>query len=94
MYKQIGEFQRRGGRRKDFDIVITVNSALRFELDRWLEVRESMNGAPWALHQRITILGAFDTSSTGWGGLIPEKLVLAHINVEEAHALQQPPHRI
>lgn len=109
MYKEIGNFQRKckvhRGRGKNFDIPITANSGLRFEFDKWLEVRASMNGAPWhkALHQRLEIRGASDASKTGWGGLVrcpgfdvfraagdfPTPFVSLHINVQEAYALQQ-----
>lgn len=109
LYKEIGDCQRKGkvrkGSRKNFDVPVTANSGLRFEFDKWLEVRASMNGAPWhkALHQRLEIRGASDASKTGWGGLVrcpnfdvfraagdfPTPLAVMHINVQEAYALQQ-----
>ena len=72
MYKQIAIFQRTGGRKQNTDIAIAPNGGLRFELEKWLEVRHRMNGASWykAVHQRLTIAGASDASSSGWGGLI------------------------
>ena len=47
MYKAIGGFRRSGGKRKNTEMAVEPNSGLRFEIDRWLEVRRSMNGSPW-----------------------------------------------
>lgn len=72
MYKQIGEFQRRGERNKNFVAAIAKNSGLTFELDNeWLQVRKRINRPPWhkALHQRMAILGASNASSRWMGGL-------------------------
>lgn len=104
MYQAVAKFQRGGGRKKNTDIEITQNSGLRFEMEKWLEVRKTMNGASWykALHQTLTIIGASDASSRGWGGLIrcpgaevfqaagdfPDVLLTRHINEKEAYALQ------
>ena len=79
------------------------NSGLRFEIDRWLEVRRSMNGSPWyrAAHRMLTLTGVLDASSEAWKGLIRtpgspdfsamgdfrEEWASRHINVQEAYAL-------
>ena len=105
MYKEIAKFQRSGGKRKTFDILVAKNSGLRFEFDQWLAVRAEMNGAQWhkALHQKMTLTGSSDASKLGWGGLMscpgaevfraagdfPDHLVRVHINVQEAYGLQQ-----
>ena len=103
MYKHIADFQRKGGKKSNMDIRVTPNSGLRYELGKWLEVRSQSNGASWyrAAHQRITLHGATDASSRGWGGLIrspghelfqaagdfPDEWAEKHINVQEAYAL-------
>ena len=103
MYKKIGEFRRKGGFITNTEITVSRNSGLRSEVDKWLEVRHRMNGAPWyrAAHHVISLNGATDASSGGWGGLVrgPESVVFeaagdfpdewssCHINVQEAYAL-------
>ena len=53
-------------------IAISKRSGLRFEVERQLEVRSRLNGAPWYDTTRhiLTILGATDASSQARGGLI------------------------
>ena len=72
MYKQIASFQRTGGRHRSTAISIPKNSGLMFEMEKWLEVRKELNGAPWyrAEHKMVILTGASDASSSGWGGLI------------------------
>ena len=43
-------------------------------MDRWLEVRSRLNGAPWydVTRHVLTISGATNASSQAWGGLIRE----------------------
>lgn len=76
-----------------------------FELEKWLEVRKRFNGASWyrAEHKLLTLTGATDASSSGWGGLIhspgcdvfraggdfPPDVANHHINLQEGYALQQ-----
>lgn len=42
------------------------------EFTKWLEVRKRFSGASWyrAEHKMLTLTGATDASSSGWGGLI------------------------
>lgn len=70
MYKQIAVFQRTGGRNRNMEIGVPQNGGLMFELLRWLEVRGRFNVASWyrAEHQVISLTGASDASSSGWGG--------------------------
>lgn len=105
MYKQIAIFQRTGGRKRNTDIDIPTNSGLMFEIKTWLEVRQQFNGAAWysAEHKMVSLTGASDASSSGWGGLIrspgqdvyraagdfPPTFAVEHINVQEGYALQQ-----
>ena len=65
-------FKRSGGRKNLSLIAISKRSDLRFEMERWLEVRSRLNGAPWydATRHVLTISGATDVSSQAWGGLI------------------------
>ena len=72
MYKVIAHFRKTGGKKHNTDIEVPQNSGLYFEMGKWLEVRGSMNGASWyrAAHQVLTLYGATDASSSGWGGLI------------------------
>ena len=73
MYRAIGDFRRSGGTRKNTEIAVEPNSGLRFEIDRWLEIRRSMNGSSWcrAAHRMLTLIGATDASSEAWGGPFP-----------------------
>ena len=72
MYCQIAAFKRSGGRNNLSSIVVSECSGLRFEMERWLEVRSRLNGAPWydATRHVLTIAEATDASSQAWGGLI------------------------
>lgn len=104
MYQQIANFQRTGGRGANPDIAIATNGGLFFEFEQWLSVRERMNGASWysAVHQHLTITGASDASSRGFGavarcpgsavfrvaGDFPDEWIDKHINEKEAYALQ------
>ena len=65
-------FKRSGGRKNLSSIAVSKRSGLRFEMERWLEVRSRLNGAPWydATRHVLTISGATDASSQAWGGLI------------------------
>lgn len=85
------------------DIDVPRNGGLRFEMEKWLEVRENMNGASSyiARHQNMTIVGASDASSRGWGDVIrcpgeevfrvagdfPDGWSTQHINEQEATRL-------
>ena len=105
MCKSLTAFQRTGGRRPNMDIDISPNGGLMFEMQRWLEVRKKFNGASWyrAEHKLLSLTGASDASSGGWGGLIrspgqpifkaggdfPPLMAHEHINVQEGYALQQ-----
>ncbi|CAB1112862.1 unnamed protein product [Ectocarpus sp. CCAP 1310/34] len=105
MYKSLTVYQRTGGRRPNMDIDISPNGGLMFEMQRWLEVRKKFNGASWyrAEHKLLSLTGASDASSRGWGGLIrspgqpifkaggdfPPQMAHEHINVQEGYALQQ-----
>ena len=70
MYKQIAQFQRTGVLHFSPKYKVTANSGLRSEMELWLDVRAHMNGASWydAAHHALSIPGATDASSTGWGG--------------------------
>lgn len=103
MYKQIAKFQKSAKSRVSATVKIAKNSGLMGELVRWLEVRERMNGAPWykASHQLLSLTGATDASSSGWGGVtrgpdgipfeaaadFPADWVWTHINEKEGYAL-------
>ena len=52
------------------EIDIPKNGGLMIELTKWLEVRQHFNGASWyrAEHKMVTLTGATDASSSGWGG--------------------------
>lgn len=94
-----------GGRKRNMDIDVPKNVALRFEMEKWLEVQEKMNGGAWytARHQNLTVVWASDASSRGWGGLIrcpgeevfhvagdfPDGWTTQHINDQEAYAIKQ-----
>ena len=72
MYRQITAFKRSGGRNNLSSIAALERSGLRFEMERWLEVRTRLNGVPWygATRYVLTITEATDASSQAWGGLI------------------------
>lgn len=105
MYKQIALFQRTGGKKIGTEIDIPANSGLMFELRQWLLVRARFNGASWyrAEHKMLSLTGASDASSSGWGGLVrspgcpvykaggdfPPNIAKEHINIQEGYALQQ-----
>ena len=107
MYKQIAQFQRTGGSSLFAKIKVTANSGLRSEMELWLDVRARMNGASWydAAHHALSISGATDASSTGWGGVVrgpsgsvevfraaadfPTEWLRSHINVKETFALYE-----
>ena len=101
MYKQIGKFHRT--RLSRVSATATVAGSLRDEMKMWLELRLHLNGAPWskAFHQVLSVTGATDASSSGWGGVMrgpsgvafkaaggfPGEMASEHINVKEAYAL-------
>lgn len=103
MYTQIGHLQRTGKSRVSATVKVAPNGGLRAEFDKWLEVRARMNGATWvqAQHRLLSVSGATDASSSGWGGVMrgpdqnpfeaaadfPDDWVGAHINEKEAYAL-------
>ena len=60
------------GRSNLSPIAVSKRSGLRFEMERWLEVRSRLNGAPWydATRHVLAISGATDASSQARGGLI------------------------
>ena len=72
MHHQIAAFKRSGSRNNLSSIAVSKGSGLRFEMERWLEARSRLNGAPWYDTTRhvLTISGATDASSQAWGGLI------------------------
>ena len=72
MYRQIAAFKRSGGRNNVSLIAVLKHNGLWFEMERWLEVRIQLNGAPWydASRHVMTNLEATDASSQAWGGLI------------------------
>ena len=47
IYRNIAAFKRSGGRKNLPSIAVSKRSGLRFEMERWLEVRSRLNGAPW-----------------------------------------------
>ena len=47
MYRQIAAFRRSGSRKNLSSIAVSKRSGLRFEMERWLEVRSRLNGEPW-----------------------------------------------
>lgn len=105
MYKQTAQFHRQWGRCSTTDIPIADNGGLRFEMNKRSEVREKMNGASWykALRQIVTLIGASDASSIGWGvpfdaqgkkcfvfaGDLRGEWVKKHINEQVAYAVGQ-----
>ena len=72
MYRKIAAFKRSGSQKNLSSIAVSKRSGLRFEMERWLEVRSRLNGAPWydATLHILTISGTTDASSQAWGGLI------------------------
>ena len=72
MYRQIAASKRSGSRKNLSSIAVSKRSGLRFEMERWLDVKSRLNGAPWydATRHVLTISGATDASSQAWGGLI------------------------
>ena len=70
MYRQIATFERSGSWKSS--TAVSKRSGLRFEMERWLEIRSRLNGAPWydATRHVLTISGATDASSQAWRGLI------------------------
>ena len=102
IYRVIGGFRHSGGTGKA-QIAAELNSGRRFEINKWLEFRRSINGSPWysAAHRMLTLTGATDASSEAWGGPIkapgfpnvsamydfPEEWTNRHFNVQEAYAL-------
>ena len=71
MYRQIAAFKRPGGRKNLSSIAVSKRSGLGFEMERWLEVRSRLNGAPWydVTRHVLTISGATDALSQARGGL-------------------------
>ena len=53
-------------------IEVTANGGFRFEMGKWLEVQARMNCASWydAAHHSLSISGARDASSIGWGEVV------------------------
>ena len=47
MYRQIAVIKRSEGRKELSSVAVSERSGLRFEIERWLEVRTRLNGAPW-----------------------------------------------
>ena len=72
MYRQIAAFKPSESRKNLSSIAVSKRSGLRFEMERWLEVRSRLNGAPWydATRHVLTISGTTVASSQAWGGLI------------------------
>ena len=72
MYRQIAVIKRSEGRKNLSSIAVSERSGLRFEMERWLEMRTRLNGASWydASRHVLTISGATIASSQAWGGLI------------------------
>ena len=72
MYRQIAEFKRSGSRKKTIIDSSIETHRPAVEIERCLEVRSRLNGAPWydATQHVLTISGAKDASSQAWGGLI------------------------
>ena len=46
IYRQVAAFKCSGSRKKLSSIPVSKRSGLRFEMERWLEVRSRLNGAP------------------------------------------------
>ena len=65
MYRQVAAFKRSGGRNNLSSIAVSERSGLRLEMERWLEVRTRLNGAPWydVTRHVLTISEATDASS-------------------------------
>ena len=72
MYRQIAASKRSGGRKSLSSIAVSGRSDLRFGMERWLEVRIRLNGAPWydATRHVLTPSAATDASSQALVGLI------------------------
>ena len=72
MYHQITPLKRFEGRNNLPSIVVSDRSGLRFKIERWLEMRARLNGAPWydATRHVLTITETADASSHAWGRLI------------------------
>ena len=72
MHHQIAAFKCSGGRNNLSSIAVSERSGLRFEMERWLEMRTQLNGALWydATRHVLTISGATDAWSQAWGDLI------------------------
>ena len=72
MYRQKAAFRCPGGQKNLRSIAVSAPSGLRFEMERWLEVKTRLSGAPSydATRHVLTITGATDASSQAWGGLI------------------------
>ena len=72
MYHQIAAFKCSGGRKNLSSIEVSKCNDLRFEMERWLEARSRLKGAPWynATRHVLTISGTTGASSQAWGGLI------------------------
>ena len=47
MYRQIAAIKRFEGRKDLSSTAVSKRSGLRFEMERWLEMRTRLNGAPW-----------------------------------------------
>lgn len=71
-YHQIAAFKRSGGRKHSPSIPVSDRSGLRFEMERWLEVRTRLNGSTWydATRHVLTITGATHASPQAWSRLI------------------------
>lgn len=90
------------------DVEVPKNSGLRLEMSKWLEVQQQFNGTSWyrAEHKIVSLTGASDASSTGWGGVIRSAndtvfraggdfhldVASKYINVQEGYALKQTLH--
>ena len=72
MCHQIAVRKRSGGRKNLSSVAVSDSSGLRFENERWLEVRTRLNRVSWydATRHLLTITEALDASSQAWGGLI------------------------
>ena len=72
MYRHIAAFKRSGGQNNLASIAVSKRSGPRFEMERWLEVRSRLNGAPWhdVTRHVLAISETTDASSQAWGGLI------------------------
>ena len=71
MHRQIAAFKRSESRKNLLSIAVSKRSGLWFEMERWLEVRSRLNGAPWydVTRHVLTISGSTEASSQAWGGL-------------------------